>query len=260
MYNNEDLNLFKSYLKTKKKVLFLATSNRWSGDSSPAKSTQLALDIASELKSVDIRVIDVSKLKIYDCEGNISSMKGNNCGVKDATLMDKQKNPSGCHRCWASINHPDDDLWKISLALLESDAVVFFVSTRWGQTNAIYQKLIERLSWIENRWATLGEDNIVKDIEAGMVLIGQNWNGPQVLQTQKNVLTFFGFKTPSQLSFSWQYTEDYNDETMKSYDQAPYKFQVDFGVLLKGLKKSKGSLSKYVNTYLDFFPKKDDAE
>ena len=249
-----DLTTFKEYLKTKDKVLFLTTSNRWEDSGEVAKSTQLAYDIARELKSVDIKVIDVSKLKIYECEGNISSVKGNNCGAQDAALKDEKKNPSGCHRCWASINNPDDELWKVSKELLERQVVVFFVSTRWGQTNSIYQRLIERLSWIENRWATFGEDNIVKDIEAGIVVIGQNWNTQNILQTQRNVLTFFGFQVPGELSMSWQYTEDWNDETEESYKKAPYAFQEHFKVLLTGLKKSKENYSKYVNRYTDFFP------
>lgn len=250
-----DLVTFKEYLKKKEKVLFLTTSNRWEDSGEVAKSTQLARDIARELKTVDIKVIDVSKLKIYECEGNISSVKGNNCGAQGAELKDKEKNPSGCHRCWASINNPDDELWKVSKELLERQAVVFFVSTRWGQTNSIYQRLIERLSWIENRWATLGEDNIVKDIEAGIVVIGQNWNTQNVLQTQRNVLTFFGFQVPGELSMSWQYTQDWNDESQESYERAPYAFQDHFKVLLTGLKKSKENYSKYVNRYTDFFPR-----
>lgn len=252
---NDNLNVFKDHLKTKKSVLFLTTSNRWDDSDEIPKSTQLAYDIANELKNVDIKVIDVSKLKIYVCEGNISSLKGNNCGAKKATLEDKDKNPSGCHRCWASINNPDDELWKITKELFQREAVVFFVSTRWGQTNSIYQKLIERMSWIENRWATLKEDNVVKEIEAGMVLIGHNWKGEEVLQAQKNVLTFFGFRTPPDLSFAWQFTEDFNEESLESYREAPYAFQKVFHVLLKGLKKNKENLSKYVNKYTDFFPK-----
>jgi len=250
----EDFSTFKEYLKTKKSVLFLTTSTRWEGDPEVAKSTQLAYDIANELDGVDVKVIDVSKLNIYVCEGNVSSLKGNKCGTKDALLKDKEKNPSGCHRCWASINNPDDELWKITKELFEREAVVFFVSTRWGQTNSIYQKLIERMTWLENRWSTLGEDNVIGNIEAGMVLIGQNWNGAQVLQTQRNVLTFFGFRTPLELSYHWQYTEDFNDETQASYEKAPYAFQEKFKVLLRGLKKSKESFSKYVNRYSDFFP------
>jgi hypothetical protein len=38
------------------------------------------------------------------------------------------------------------------------------------QANMYYQNLIERLNWIENRHTTLGESNIVKDIETGFHL------------------------------------------------------------------------------------------
>ncbi len=243
---------FKDHLKTKKKVLFIATSNRWEGSGEVAKSTQLANDIAKEMEWVDIKVIDASKLKIYECEGNVSGLKGNNCGVKKANLEDKEKNPSGCHRCWASINHKDDELWKISKEMLESDAVVFFISTRWGQANGIYQKLIERLTWIENRWATLGEDNIVANIEAGVVVIGQNWNSETVMETQKKVLSFFGFKVPTPLSIWWQYTNETDDETEDSYKQAPYAFQKSFNLILKGIEKVKNLGTKYVSRLRDF--------
>jgi hypothetical protein len=112
--------------------------------------------------------------------------------LKDYGLLkDKDKNPSGFHRCWASINNKDDELWKISKPLFESDVVIFFGSVRWGQTNSFYQKLIERLTWIENRRTTLGEGNIVEKIDAGIILLGQNWNGRRVLNDQKEVFKFF---------------------------------------------------------------------
>ena len=185
-------------------------------------------------------------MKIYGCEGNVSSLKGNHCGLKEAVLKDKSKNPSGCHRCWASINHPDDELWKISKELLESSAVVFFVSTRWGQTNSIYQKLIERLNWLENRHTTLGEDNIIANIEAGCVVVGQNWRTAEITEVQRQVLTFYGFKVPPALSFNWQFTADANDETEKSYIEAPESFEKAMGFELKGLgKKLKEGLLEF---------------
>lgn len=250
-----DISSFKKYLKTKKKVLFLTTSTRWEGSGEVAKSTQLALDIAGDLKEVDVKVIDVSKLNIYPCEGNVSSLKGNDCGSAAAVLEDKEKNPTGCHRCWASINNPDDELWKVSKELLESEAVIFFISTRWGQTNSVYQKLIERLTWLENRWSTLKEESVISQIEAGVIVIGQNWNTQDVMQTQRNVLTFFGFRVPLELSMCWQYTEDANDETETSYKRAPYAFQEKFKVLLKGIKNASKEAGKYVNRFTDFFPK-----
>lgn len=224
-----------NHLKDKKKVLILTTSNRWVGDKQKPKSTVLAEYVAKETGNAE--VIDVSKLKIYDCEGNVSKNEGNNCGVKEAALKDKEKNPSGNHRCWCSYNNKDDELWKISKVLFESDAVVFFGSVRWGQTNGVYQRLIERLTWLENRHSTLNEENIIKDKDAGIVFIGQNWNGEQVLETQKNVLKFFGFNVPDSLSFNWQYLTDPKDESQNSYKKAPAAFEAAFDVKLDEKKK-----------------------
>ena len=225
----EKLNNVIDYLKKKKKVLFLTTSNRWEGDKEKPKSTILAEYIKSKIGD-SVEIIDVAKLNIYICEGNVSKSDGNNCGVKDAALKDKEKNPSGNHRCWCSINNKDDELWKISKPLFESDAVVFFVSVRWGQTNSVYQKLIERLDWIENRHTTLKEDNIIENIDAGIIAIGQNWNGENVIETQKQVLEFYGFKVPEELSFNWQYTKDKLDESQESYKNALKTFEKVFGV------------------------------
>jgi len=217
------------HLKKKKKVLFLTTSNRWEGDKEKPKSTLLAEFIKSKVGDT-VELIDVSKLNIYCCEGNVSKKDGNNCGVKEAVLKDKEKNPSGNHRCWASINNKDDELWKVSKPLFEADAVVFFISIRWGQTNSVYQRLIERTNWIENRWSTLKEDNIVENKEVGIIAIGQNWNGEQVLETQKKVLDFYGYKVIDGLCFNWQYTKDSLDESQKSYKEAPKAFEKIFGV------------------------------
>jgi len=215
-------------LKNKKRILFITTSNRWSGEKELPKSSILAKYIKEQLDN-RATIIDATKLNIYVCEGNVSSNKGNSCGLKEALLKDKEKNPSGCHRCWASINNPDDELWKISKELLKAEVVIFFGSIRWGQMNAIYQKLIERLTWLENRHSTLKEDNILKDIEVGLICTGQNWNGANVVKLQKKVLSYFGFKTPNELFWNWQYTKNQNDETIESYKDSLNKFIKDFG-------------------------------
>lgn len=209
------------YLDGKKKILLLTTSNRSKFSSKDGtdvpKSTRLAQVLQRSLGEHKCTLVDVSKLKIYGCEGNVSSKDGNTCGVRGSKLQDEKKNPSGYHRCWASINNEDDELWKVSLPLFESDAVVFFGSVRWGQTNAIYQKLIERLDWIENRWATLGESNVVKDIESGLVFIGHNWRVSDVIKVQKEVHKWYGFKPIDQLYFGYQFTTDASDESKQSY-------------------------------------------
>lgn len=223
----------KEYLKTKNNILFLTTSNRRPDkkDDKP-KSTQFAYHLKNELSDKNIKIIEVPELNILPCVGNVSSLEGNVCGQKAALLKDKDKNPSGHHRCWVSWGNEDDELWKITKELFESDCVIFFASVRWGQANGIYQKLIERLDWLENRHTTLGESNIIKDIDAGFIVIGHNWNGNVVVETQQKVLNFFGFKTPKELFFNWQYTTNALDETQTGYEREPEVFEKVFGIEL----------------------------
>lgn len=236
---NYSLENFLQNISSKKKVLFLTTSNRWEGSKEIPKSTLLARSIKEKISdTTEVTILDVPSLKIFPCEGNVSGVDGNNCGVKDSILKDTDKNPSGYHRCWASLNNPEDELWKISKEMFESDAVIFFISVRWGQANAFYQKLIERLNWIENIHTTLGEDNFISDIQAGCVVVGQNWNGESVLETQKQVYEFYGFQVPDELSFYWQYTQDTLDETQESYKEAPKAFVDEFDLSISSLKES----------------------
>ena len=208
-----------NYLNTEenknKKILFLTTSNRWVGDNESPKSTILAKEISSKLR--EVRIIDVSKLKIHTCEGNVSTKRGNTCGIKEALLKDNEKNPHNVIRCWASINNKDDEMHKVANAIIESDIVIFFGSIRWGKMNSIYSTLIERLTWIESRQSTLGESSLLKDKEAGIVITGHNWRVNENIKLEKEVLSFFDFKTPSELSFGYQWTEDKLDETNSGY-------------------------------------------
>jgi multimeric flavodoxin WrbA len=232
MVQSEAYKALKNTLKTlkkKNKVLLLTCSNRFNWDEENIdipKSTIIGSYLKEELGDKAV-LIDVPELKIFACEGNVSRKDGNSCGLKKALLKNKDKNPSGFHRCWASINNKSDELWKISKELFESDAVVFFSSVRWGQANMYYQNLIERLTWIENRHATLGEDNIVKNIESGFICVGQNWNGENVTEVQKKVHDFYGFKTNDDLYWNWQYGNNINDESQESYKKAYNKFVKD---------------------------------
>lgn len=228
-----------SYLKNNGgNVLFITTSTRYpfntrydkgGVDLEIPKSTELALFIKDSIPN-ETTWIDIPQLKILPCEGNVSHITGNTCGVMDSLLKDKNKNPTGHHRCWASINDKSDELWKVSKEIFKADTVLFFGSIRWGQANAEYQKLIERLTWLENRHSTLGEDNILEGKKAGFICIGQNWNGANVTVIQKNVLSFFGFNTPDNLFWNWQYTTVPTDETQESYKMSHDKFHQDLGM------------------------------
>ena len=227
------------YLSKKGKVLILTTSNR--GDLSSKdkqdtpKSTRIAQVMQRSIGAHKCTLIDVSKLKIYNCEGNVSSKDGNNCGVRAAALKDKEKNPSGDLRCWASFNNADDELWKIATPLFECNVVVFMGSIRWGQANAIYQKLIERLDWIENRHTTLKERNVVKGIESGFIFIGHNWRVQDVVKIQKQVHEFYGFTPANDLYFGHQFTEDMYDESQDGYREDVHSLDniIDIRDLLK---------------------------
>ena len=225
-------NKTRDFLKNKDKILFLLTSNRWEGHTDTPKSSALAYKLQEELGKNAVTIIDVSKLKIYECEGNVSSKSGNNCGVKEAKLKgDKDK--TGELRCWASFNHKDDELYKVVNELLTSNVVVFFGSIRWGKMNAVYSRLIERLTWIENRHTCLGEDNIVKDIETGVISVGHNWNGAEAIKHEQKVLEFFGFKTPKDLFWSYQWTNEAKDESKSGYKEDAKDFEEEFDTLLK---------------------------
>lgn len=218
-----------NYLKKQegKKIVFLTTSNRWEGEKELPKSSIIADELKKRLDNVDI--INVSKLKIFPCEGNVSTHKGNVCGVKDALL--KTNDPNKFIRCWASVNNKSDELHKVANAIYDADIVIFFGSIRWGKMNAIYSQLIERLTWLENRHTTLGESNLLKDKECGVVAVGHNWNGEEAVKLEKEVLSFFGFKTPNQLSFNWQFTKDKSDETKKGYKDEYSTFLKEFNFL-----------------------------
>ena len=71
-------------IKGKEKILFLTTSNRWNEE--VPKSSALAYKMQEQLGANKVTIIDVSKLYIVPCEGNVSQMGkgGNHCGTKDS--------------------------------------------------------------------------------------------------------------------------------------------------------------------------------
>ena len=233
----DNLKKLYKYLKGKKgkKILFLTTSNRWEGDKELPKSSIIADELIKKLGSDNVQLINVAKLKIYPCEGNVSTKRGNTCGLKEAKLDDKEKNPTGNIRCWASVNNKSDEMYKVANAIFEADIVIFFGSIRWGKMNSIYGELVERLTWLDNRHTTLGESNLLKDKEVGVIATGHNWNGEEAVKLEKQVLGFFGFKTPDVLSFNWQWTKDKNDESKKGYleDFGDFLREFDFVETLK---------------------------
>lgn len=227
---SKDLQDTISFLSGKERVLLLTTSNRFDLKQTTTPKSTLLAQIVNKALGEKSQIIDVSQLTIHNCQGNVSKEEGNNCGVKEAALEDATKNPTGEFRCWAAVDNSDDELYKIANPLFEADAVIFFASVRWGAANAYYQKLIERLTWLENRHTTLQEENILQGKDAGFICTGQNWNGPEVVDVQKRVHEFFGFNTPQELYWNWQFTRDEKDETQASYKKSYSVFRKEFKI------------------------------
>ena len=160
-----------------------------------------------------------------------------------------KKNPHKIVRCWASVNNPSDEMYIVANKIYESDIIVFFGSIRWGKMNSVYTQLIERLTWLENRHVTLNESNLLKDKEAGIVAMGHNWNGQDSVELEKQVLKYFVFKTPKELSFNRQWTTDPTDETLSGYKQ-DYKDFLKEKTLLESLKESYKDFTEWVNKKL----------
>jgi len=219
-------------LKKFNKVLFLTCSNRYKNilKTQSPKSTILAEVMSKKLDNVT--TINVPDLIIHPCEGNVSREDGNKCGIKQALLKDKEKNPSGYHRCWASLHNPDDELWKISKELFESDCVIFFSSVRWGAANMFYQKLIERLNWINNRYIPYGEPNIIKNITSGFICVGQHKYSEEICELQYNNHQYYGFDSNKDLYWFWN-AEDVNfdDETLEGYLKSYPEFYEEFRIV-----------------------------
>ncbi len=251
MFQSDIKKLF-NYLKKKdsegSKIIFFTTSNRWEGHDELPKSSMMAKELSDKLTNCEI--IDISKLKIFPCEGNVSAHGGNNCGVKSALLKGDKKNPHKFIRCWASINNPTDEMYVVANKIYESDIIIFFGSVRWGKMNSIYTNLIERLTWIENRHTSLGESNLIKDKEAGVIAMGHNWNGQNVVELEKDVLKYFGFKTPKELSFNRQWIGNPSDETLSGYKKDFKDFVKELDVI-GSLKESATDFSKWLDKKLN---------
>lgn len=218
-------------LRKYKKVLLLTCSNRGKevSETQLPKSSILAKIIHQNLDNSEL--LDVTKLKIYPCEGNVSLMEGNMCGVKEALLDDKEKNPSGYHRCWASLNNPDDELWVVSKKLFESDCVLFFASVRWGSANMFYQKLIERLNWINNRYIPYGEPNIIKNTGSGFIVVGQHVYGDKICELQYSNHEYYGFDVNEKLYWNWTAEDgNFDDETLEGYRESYPEFFEEFKI------------------------------
>jgi len=101
-----------------------------------------------------------------------------------------------------------------------------------------YQKLIERLNWINNRFVPLGEDNVIKNIESGFMIVTQHYGGEPITENQMDMHDYFGFKVNPALYSYWQAEDIYfDDETLRGYLESYPRFYSEFRI-----KKRRGGI------------------
>ena len=119
--------------------------------------------------------------------------------VLEAKLRDKQENQTGQHRCWASINNKDDQLYKISRELFKFASGGLFRLRSMG-TNEQRVSAPLRTPELDRETESphWGEKRIpqLKKLEAGIVLLVIPGTTNKFWQTQKQNFRWFGWKTP----------------------------------------------------------------
>jgi hypothetical protein len=111
---------------------------------------------------------------------------------------------------------------------------MFFSSVRWGSANMYYQKLIERLNWINNRYIPYGESNIIKDTTSGFICVGQHQYADDICELQYGNHKYYGFNADKDLYWYWNAEDiDYNDETLQGYLESYPEFFEEFHIKIK---------------------------
>ena len=73
-----------------------------------------------------------------------------------------------------------------------------------------------------------------------------------LLETQKQVYEFYGFNVPEEISFSWQFTDDAEDESQESYKEAPASFGKEFEISITRLKESLSNRFRGIKRLFEF--------
>ena len=87
------------------------------------------------------------------------------------------------------------------------------------------------ISHVSDAVMVINHNGIIENIQSGFICCGQNWKGMDVVDTQKRVHSFYGFKPNDKFYWNWQYTNKITDESKESYKEAfptfVKKFKID---------------------------------
>jgi len=133
---------------------------------------------------------------------------------------------AGRYRCWAhklSHDNPEQYGGRDEMPVLYegfdwADVVVFGTSTRWESHSALLQKIIERMTNLQNRNVVYGEPNPLAEKKCGVVVTGHNAKSQSVASHLLEVFQWLGFDTNIFYQIVWQKTDNLHSEVPEKTD------------------------------------------
>lgn len=195
------------------KIAIISTTSHSSNSTS--KYILAVLKGMFEVRGYKVRVIDASQLHVVNNLSCYSSGKSD-CASYDA----------GKYRCWAhKLSHDTpseyggkDQMGSLYDAYDWADIVIFGTSVRWESHSAILQKIIERMTTLQNRDVVYGERNPLQDKRCGVVVTGHNSMAQNVAAHLLRVFEWLGFTTNIFYQIVWQNTQNIHSEVPDTSD------------------------------------------
>jgi multimeric flavodoxin WrbA len=196
-----------------RRVLLVSTTTHTTNSTSKRLLEQ-ALQRFEECRC-EVRYVDASALHIVNNQSCYASGKFN-CASFDA----------GKYRCWAhKLSHDDpeafggaDQMGVLYDGFAWADIVVFATSVRWESHSAILQKVIERMTTLQNRSTVYGERNPLAGKRCGVLVTGHNAKAQSVASHLIEVFQWLGFESCFFYQAVWQFTENLHSEVPMTTD------------------------------------------
>lgn len=195
------------------KICIVSTTSH--SEKSTSKLLLALLNQLFEERGHSVKYIDASQLHIVNNLSCYASGKSN-CASYDA----------GKYRCWAhklSHENPNQYGGRDQMGILYdaydwADIVVFGTSVRWESHSAILQKVIERMTTLQNRNVVYNEPNPLNSKRCGVVVTGHNSMSQKVAAHLLRVFEWLGFTTTIYNQVDWQPSLNIHSEVPETSD------------------------------------------
>lgn len=204
------------------KILLISTTTH--SDNSTSRRILSVISNYLESRGHHILYINAADLHIVDNQSCYAGGKSN-CASYEA----------GKYRCWAhklSHDNPEefggaDQMGDIYDGIESADVVIFSTSVRWESHSALLQKIIERMTTLQNRHTVYGEPNPLLHKKCGVIVTGHNSKAQSVASHLLNVLQWIGFDTNIYRQIVWQNNTNLHSEVSDKTDIHTLRSQID---------------------------------